>query len=289
MKESVLLQRRFRGALLGLMRGLEAGISTNLSKCLMTSAYGNLSTIPDMAKLCAAVDDSAGYRALSATMLVAAVPGLLRNHDSWQRRWAWLGSNTTDAIVPILVLGDVLEIVLCSHTPVGLDGVSLDGLLSEFTRLQSGPTRYDLSSSHQRYYQRTLASISSGILSGGLSNANLSDANLSDANFPQTAFEGSVVNALRHPESCVLPVRLSAQMFVHNLGSGGPVSALRVAPAIAGLVGGAMGSQSSLSVLWQVRLGQDRANEENVSRSEIMAIADYLYTQWAGIHLASES
>jgi len=275
----------------------------------MTSAYGNLSTIPDMAKLCAAVDDSAGYRALSATMLVAAVPGLLRNHDSWQRRWAWLGSNTTDAIVPILVLGDVLEIVLCSHTPVGLDGVSLDGLLSEFTRLQSGPTRYDLSSSHQRYYQRTLASISSGILSGGLSNANLSDANLSDANlsdanlsdanlsdanlsdanFPQTAFEGSVVNALRHPESCVLPVRLSAQMFVHNLGSGGPVSALRVAPAIAGLVGGAMGSQSSLSVLWQVRLGQDRANEENVSRSEIMAIADYLYTQWAGIHLASES
>ena len=87
------------------MRGLEAGISTNLSKCLMTSAYGNLSTIPDMAKLCAAVDDSAGYRALSATMLVAAVPGLLRNHDSWQRRWAWLGSNTTDAIVPIFGAG----------------------------------------------------------------------------------------------------------------------------------------------------------------------------------------
>ena len=108
--------------------------------------------------------------------------------------------------------------------------------------------------------------------------------------FPQTAFEGSVVNALRHPESCVLPVRLSAQMFVHNLGSGGPVSALRVAPAIAGSGGRCDGFlSSSLSVLWQVRLGQDRANEENVSRSEIMAIADYLYTQWAGIHLASES
>ncbi len=202
-----------------------------------------------------------GIDGLTQPMLRTAAPKLLRYHDSWERRWDWVRS--TEAFIPpkssansvaavqVLILGDLLEMLLsCRYK------------LSGFTHLAGRSMRYDLPTNQQRYYQETLAKISRG----RLPLFSLSSASAHNT-FAGGAFVGGIVSALRQLESYGLSVQAAA-------GYGG------IAPAIAGFLAGAAGGLSSLPVLWQIRDGLGRGND--VKGSEVIAIADNLFAQWAG-------
>ena len=223
------LHDRFRGALLG------------------------LSLAP--AVLCAGKDG------LTLPMLKVAAPKLLRYHDSGERRWGEICSSeafmTTQgfvnpaATVQALILGDLLEVLLCDRPE-----------LSDFTHLAGRSMRYDLPTEQQQYY-RNFAEI----LRDRLSLLTLPSASM-PSTFADDAFVGGLVSALRHLESYALSVQTAAEYD-------------GIAPAIAGFLAGATGGVSSLPVLWQIRGGRGRGGELN--RSKVMAIADDLFADWSGI------
>ena len=200
--------------------------------------------------------------ALTQPLLKVAAPQLLRYHDSWERRWAWVCSSEAGmtpprftnpmATVQILILGDLLEMLLCDRPK-----------LSSFTHLAGRSMRYDLPTEQQRYYRERVTEISRD-RSPSLT---LPSALAPDA-IAGGAFVGGIVSALRHLESYVLSVQSAAE-------HGG------IAPAITGFLAGATGGLSSLPVLWQTRDGQ--GCEGNVKCSKVMAIADSSFARWSGI------
>ena len=202
-----------------------------------------------------------GTDGLTQPMLKAAVPKLLRYHDSWEQRWHWVRSSETFApaksyahlvtTVQVLILGDFLEMVLCDRPK-----------LSGFTHLAGRSMRYDLPTEQQRYYQETLQETLAKSAFGSAPDT-----------FAGDAFVGGIASALRHVESYGLSVQMAAK-------HGG------LAPAIAGFLAGARGGVSSLPVLWQMRDGLGR--EDGVKCSEVMAIADGLFNRWSGIQRSDQ-
>lgn len=220
--------------------------------------------------------------------LLAAVPTLMRYYDSWELRSQQVrskGQMNEVAVAEALLLGDLLEIVLCgcqqdeygnesdANAKVKLDGIRLSGLTYWEDRL----TRYDLPTEQQRYYRSGLARILSRYLPDVDAHA-VSDA---PSFLEGDSLIGSAVCALHYPESYGLAVRLSAQYGV-------------IAPVIAGLLSGCAGGYSSLPVLWQLAdslsTDEDRSSDEDhspdaqdFSCSEMMRVADDLFAQWAGV------
>lgn len=201
---------------------------------------------------------------LTQSMLTVVVPKLLRYCDSWERRRDWLFSATAAnksawsgkpiAWVQVLMLGDFLEGVLSGSNYVGNPA----GLNADLTHLKRRLTHYDLTTSQQQYYLETLVALGSV---GQSSNS--------------SPFAGAILSALQYPESYGLTVQAAAAW-------GG------IAPAIAGLLAGARGGQSCIPVLWLLPDAPllDRplsAGLGDMTSSAVVAIADQLFAQWAGI------
>lgn len=200
--------------------------------------------------------------------LLAAIPGLMRYHDSWERRWQQAISNgriNDVAIVHTLLLGDLLEVVLCGYE---CDAYS-------FACLEDRLTRCDLSIEQRRYYRSSLASISARQLPQVDASAGALSPFYLEGVSEGAALIGGAIGALSYPESYRTAVYLSAQYGV-------------IAPVIAGLLSGCAGGYSSLPVLWQLadRLSFDEArsrSDPKFNYSEMMRIADSLFAQWAGV------
>ncbi len=233
---------------------------------------------------------------LDRSILGAIVPKLLRYHDSWERRRDWIVSGAIplegcaialsetdqDAEQPaycepivqvqMLMLGDFLEMALGGfdyphpHVSDGLSGLAY---------LENRLSQYDLPTVQQRYYLTALAEIFPGQLSRkDLRRSSVSIFSSGAPSFSApTAFVGAILCALRYPESYGLAVQAAAAWG-------------ELAVAIAGLLAGASGGQSALPVLWQLKHGlmSDGVGAgHDVNGSEVLAIADRLFGQWAGI------
>lgn len=192
-------------------------------------------------------------------LLLASIPGLLRYHDSWERRSQWIRqisahlSPAADAsnwsladpsprtqaatIAQILILGDLLELLLGSHSrsPIAL-----------LNQLQAHAVPYVLSAPEQHHYEDILAKLLAGVSTGSLNE--------------YQGFVGAALIALHHLESYSVSVQMAA-------GWGG------MAPLVTGVLAGAGGGRASLPVLWQI----------SPRCPEIVAIADDLFSRWAGI------
>lgn len=200
--------------------------------------------------------------------------GLLRHHDSYERRRQWILSKemlpeATSAAEPLgtttvqaLLLGDVLEAAMSS---------SLSAKLCQ-SPSPHGLSKYNLPIEQKRYYQRSWADMSarhSGIVPLPFNqNAAALDKVVK-----------SVLCALHYSQSYGLAVKMAAQYGKSAL-------------LITGFLAGAMGSQAALPVLWQLK---DRATVAHGSAhsafkySEVVAIADRLFAQWAGVLVNSSN
>ena len=194
--------------------------------------------------------------------------GLLRHHDDWETRWQWLVSVTEPSCltrVQALIMGELLERVLCDlsiarpYQPLVLDTKSeFSGFThSGFTYLENRLSRYDLPTEAQRYYQMTFTCIADDLL----------------PRQGQDAFIIGVLCGLQQSSSYGLAVQTAAQFG-------------QLATIVAGLLSGAMGAEVALPVLWQLSdraTTSDRTENLTVNYLEVVAIADCLFNQWAGV------
>ncbi len=269
MNSSGALRDRFRGALLGL----------NLAPVALR-LYGKCGAEP-----VAITGTEGGAEGLNQAILKAAVPKLLRYHDSWERRQHWIFSARTIsslealsvsdervAQVQLLLLGDFLEMALYDRALYDSDRIGVNAGFGngfeDLTHLASRLKQYDLPAGQQQYYLEALAKISQ-----------------EPSQSSTSGLVGAILSASQYPESYGLSVRAAAKW-------GG------IAPAIAGLMAGARSGQSALPVLWQVSGAQEGspgdALEEGlkdalgaegctVKCSALVAIADQLFAQWVGL------
>jgi hypothetical protein len=199
---------------------------------------------------------------LTQARLRAAVPKLLRYCDSWERRrdWVFSVSAAHDSVdsgelitwVQVLILGDFLEMVLFDFQ----SDFNPAEFKAALTGLKRRLTHYHLTTSQHQYYLETLAELGSA-----------------SAPSNSSAFAGAIVSALYYRESYGFCVQAAAAW-------GG------IAPAIAGLLAGARGSQSCIPVLWLLTdepLPGGSGDMSDMKRSAIVAMADKLFAQWAGI------
>jgi len=190
--------------------------------------------------------------------------GLLRHHDDWETRWQWLVSVAEPFCltrVQALIMGDLLERVLCdfsiarSHQPLVLNTTKSE--FSGFTYLENRLSRYDLPTEAQRYYQTTFTCVANGLL----------------PEQGQDAFSIGVLCGLQPSCSYGVAVQRAAQFG-------------ELATIVAGLLSGAMGAEVALPVLWQLSdraTASDRAENLPVNYLEVVAIANRLFNQWAGV------
>ena len=240
------LQSRFRGALLGLV------LSANASD--VNNGLNHKTTAKPVLK-----------HKISLWHLSL---GLLRHHDDWMRRWQWITSAAQSGltVVEALIVGDVLEQVLCGlldHRPTFgcIDALGdrnrLDDRLSGLTHLENRLLRYDLPAEQQRYYRKVFADISADIL----------------PHTGQDAMTQGLLCGLQSPGSYGLSVQMAAQFG-------------EVAILVAGLLSGAIGSQSALPVVWQLQYSataEDSLADLAFQYLEVVAIADRLFNQWSGV------
>jgi hypothetical protein len=209
---------------------------------------------------------------LTQARLRAAVPKLLRYCDSWERRRDWVfsvsaahdsvdnssvDSSSADsgeliAWVQVLILGDFLEMVLFDFQ----SNFNPAEFKAALTGLKRRLTHYDLTTSQHQYYLETLAELASASQPSNSS-----------------AFAGAILSALHYCESYGFCVQAAAAW-------GG------IAPAIAGLLAGARGSQSCIPVLWlstEEPLPGGSGDMSDMKQSAVVAMADKLFAQWAGI------
>lgn len=189
--------------------------------------------------------------------------GILRHHDHWETRWQWLMSAAEPScLTPVqaLIIGDLLERVLCNGLPERPHQrliLNTKSGFSDFTYLENRLSRYDLPTEAQRYYQMAFTCV----------------ANALPPEQGQDAFISGVLCGLRQLPSYGLAVQMAAQF-------GG------VAVIVAGLLAGARGAEVALPVLWQLSdraTTSDRAENLPVNYLEVVAIADRLFNQWAGV------
>lgn len=244
---------------------------------------------------------------------LVSVPALLRYHDSWMRRYQWLASQSEAlrilaecsdvpfqvATAEILLLGDLLEIVMCDRPSSLLDRV--DEL-------------------HERAHRISLSASSRAVLSPdivpdqGLYYRDMWDdlfyryraryrafstLAVGPEEFSPRAFgstlAGSALTAFSYPESYVMAVQMTIQTMMQLPMQQGETA------LVAGLVAGALQGGASLPAAWQLHLlrpkslaviGSSRVNasgteasdmKARLTRSDIVEIARQLYSQWAGM------
>ncbi len=171
--------------------------------------------------------------------LLASIPLLLRYCDRWEWRLGWIEAQRSTVarlhqpeavITHFLVLGDLLELLLCKPDSSPVVGLS---------QLQKRSVLYALSAAEQRCYDKILAELLAGVAT--------------------ESFAEAVLIALLHSESYSLPVQIAA-------------SRQGIDPLVTAVVAGATGGRVSLPAHWQL----------SQRCSEVVAIADDLFGQWAG-------
>lgn len=243
------LRDRFRGVLLGLWlapTAVSAGpaSASNQTGLLAEAAAFSLLQTSAFLRRPHAFDLSRAQMGKSLyggqSSLLASIPLLLRYCDRWERRLGWIDAQRSTvarvlhqpeaAITHFLVLGDLLELLLCRPDSSPVVGLS---------QLQKRSVRYALSATEQRRYDKILAELSAGVAT--------------------ESFAEAALIALLHPESYSLPVQIAA-------------SRKGIDPLVTAVVAGAMGGRASLPAHWQL----------SQRCSEVVAIADDLFGQWAG-------
>ncbi len=240
------LQSRFRGALLGLVL---SPITLGLNSKTPTEV---------------ASENKLGLWRLSLE--------LLRHHDAWVTRWQWIVSAVPSCLTKVeaLIVGDVLELVLCDSFCRCSGQCSAFGHsdgFSGFTHLENRLLRYDLPIEQQRYYRRVFANISACLSPVALLSVDWSPQRNQDA-----VIKG-VLCGLQHPASYGLSVQMAVQFG-------------EIATLIAGLLAGALCSQSALPVLWQLKhsaTADDSLADLAFKYIDVVAIADRLFNQWSGV------
>lgn len=208
------LRDRFRGVLLGLWltpTAVSLGPDSDQTGLLAEAAAFSLAQTSAFLRQphafglpCAQMEDSlyAGQ-----FLLLASVPLLLRYCDHGERRSQWIAAQRSTiarlhqpeaAIAQFLILGDLLELLLCRPDSSPVAGLS---------QLQRS-VRYALPTTEQRHYDKILAELSAGVAT--------------------ESFTGAALTALLHPESYSLPVQIAA----------GKKSDPLVAAVVAGAIGG---------------------------------------------------
>ena len=276
---------RFRGALIGLSLAptavsaqLSADSSVNkLSECAAFSLEQTRVFLrqPHAFDLSHVQTASCSYDSEligSESVLWASIPVLLRYHDSWQRRlqwvsdgwqrsasapssWALTGSSQpaqADIFAQVLVLGELLELLLNGHC------LPIAGL----SQLQERPTAIALSTHLPviaPHYRRILAALWTGA-SNASPPASLQSLSAASEATARQGFVDAALIALRYLESYPISVQMAAKQ-------GG------TAPLVTALIAGAWGGQASLPALWQT----------SPYCPKILAMADDLFTLWAGV------
>ncbi len=228
-----------------------------------------------------------------------SLPVLLRYHDSWQQRLQWVhrhlsnslsGLSRSDSLTTAetkinsiataqtLLLGDLLQIALSPGSSASNLGSTAQGQRwqfwqNHFTHLADRAHAYSLISGQTLFYQRLLTDLDQAFQAFQAFNPALAKT-VAEVS-PQTAADQVWVQAL-----AIALDQLQSYRLTTPLPATWGYSAL-VAP----LMAGALQGQAALPVLCQICSAQPplAADQQILNRSTVMAAANRLVDQWAGI------